>query len=341
MRVSPEEIDIDAAALLRAQEAGEECLELGQHPPGFVVVLDEEGVIIYANLGAVSAFGISQDEVVGTSIFTYVTVDDIERILARHVMILESPEIVISESIHFMSRAGEVRAFEIETSNRLQQSDLTGIVMNGNDVTEREQFQTKLRASFEHGGEAVANVIRCFDPYWASHQQQVAHVAVGIARELGMRADVIKGIEIACTLHDIGEIACAEEPLTRRNDLHTNPQVFKRHPRIGSEMVGDVGFSWPVATMILQHHEHLDGSGYPDGLTGSRILIGSQIAGVADTIAAMSVQHIDGQTISPDAALAHIEAIGGTFYSQDVVDACLRIFREQNFHLTIVGFPHP
>ena len=250
----------------------------GQAPNAFLVVIDDEGMLLYASLTALAAFGLSQGDALGTSLFRYVEAGDLERVLVHHSMVLQSPETVVGDSVHFVSGTTEAKTFEIETSNRLHHAEVTGIVMRGREVTERDRFRTSLRASLDQGSDAVSKVMHSADPFTAGHQQQVTAIATAIAYELQLGSDAIRGIEVAAALHDIGEIADTSGALTRPGALSGREfEKVKLHAEAGAQIISGVSFPWPVADMIRQHHERLDGSGYPSGLSG-----GPDPPGVAD-----------------------------------------------------------
>jgi putative nucleotidyltransferase with HDIG domain/PAS domain S-box-containing protein len=311
----------------------------GQAPNAFMVVVDDEGLLIYASLVALAAFGLSQGDAIGTSLFRYVEAGDLERVLVHHSMVLQSPETVVADSVHIVSSTHEAKTFEIETSNRLQHAHVTGIVMRGREVTERDRFRSNLRTSLDQGSDAVAKVIHSYDPLTAGHQRQVTDIAAAVALELQLGSDAVRGIEVAAALHDIGEIADTSGALTRPGAL-TGPEfaLVKIHAEAGAQIVSGISFPWPVADMIRQHHERLDGSGYPSGLSGDEILLGSQVIAVADVVSAMSSHRLYRPAVGVDAALAAVEIGRGRQFRTDVVDACLRLFREKDFHVRPVGF---
>ncbi|MHB1913096.1 MAG: HD-GYP domain-containing protein [Acidimicrobiales bacterium] len=207
---------------------------------------------------------------------------------------------------------------------------LSTIVMNGRDVTERNGYLTSLEASFGAITGAIANMVEMRDPYTAGHQREVAGLAGAIAREMGLDEEDVKGIEVAATLHDIGKIAVPSDILNRPGQL-SRPEfeLIKVHVQVGSDIVADVPFSWPVAEMILQHHERLDGSGYPNGLSGGDILLGSRIVAVADVISAMAAHRPYRAALGAGPALAEIEAHRGLLYDPAVVDTCMRLSRAE------------
>jgi putative nucleotidyltransferase with HDIG domain len=166
------------------------------------------------------------------------------------------------------------------------------------------------------------------DPYTVGHEVRVAHLASAIAAELGVPNDVIKGLSIAAHVHDVGKIWIPVEILSKPGRLvPIQYEMIKLHSQIGYEILKDVEFPWPVATTILQHHERIDGSGYPFHLKGDDILLEAKIIGVADVVEAMASHRPYRPALGVDKALEEITKNKGILYDSDVVDACLRIFK--------------
>jgi HD-GYP domain-containing protein (c-di-GMP phosphodiesterase class II) len=188
-------------------------------------------------------------------------------------------------------------------------------------------FCAKLRATLEDGETAVNMLIRTYDATVADHHMAVSEIALGIARRLGLPPDTSRSIELASSIHDIGEIGVAAIGGATGNVPPTDPSTI--HPRAGASIVDGIRFPWPIGVMILQHHEHMDGSGYPDGLDGRSILIGSRVIAVADVVATRS-----GYVQSLDAALDLLDAGRGSLYDAEVTDACLTLFPDhmRRFH---------
>ena len=170
------------------------------------------------------------------------------------------------------------------------------------------------------------------DPYTAGHERRVAALAVAIAAELGLDSVVQEGLDVAGHLHDIGKVMVPSEILSKPGKLSPiEMQLVQGHCQAGYNILSSVDFPWPVADIILQHHERLDGSGYPGGLKGEAILRQARILAVADVVEAMSSHRPYRSGLGVTVALAEIERGSGTAYAQDVVAACLRLFREKNY----------
>ncbi|MFA5082091.1 MAG: HD domain-containing phosphohydrolase [Hydrogenophilaceae bacterium] len=180
--------------------------------------------------------------------------------------------------------------------------------------------------------QAVALTVEKRDPYTAGHQQKVARLAVAIARELGWPADQIEGVRLGGMIHDIGKIYIPSEILSRPgrlSDLEFG--LIKMHPEVGHEILKDVELPWPVAQIILQHHERLDGKGYPKGLSADQIIPEARLLAIADVVEAMASHRPYRAALGVEAALAEITKWRGRQFDPDMVDACLRVFREKGF----------
>lgn len=181
---------------------------------------------------------------------------------------------------------------------------------------------------------AISMTIEKRDPYTAGHQWRVSLIAAEIAHELGMSADRIEGIRLGGMVHDIGKIYVPVEILARPGALSDIEFSFiKTHPEVGYDIVKHVQFPWPVADMILQHHERLDGSGYPRGLKRGEILLESQIISVSDIVEAIASHRPYRPALGLEHALKEIRAGAGRIYDADVAAACLRLFEEKGYML--------
>jgi PAS domain S-box-containing protein/putative nucleotidyltransferase with HDIG domain len=197
------------------------------------------------------------------------------------------------------------------------------------DITGRKRADQAREELTRSAVAAIAATAEARDPYTAGHQRRVANIAAAIAVELGMADDEVNGIRLAASLHDIGKAGIPAEILVRPRKLSPIEwELVKGHSRAGYEIVADIDFPWPVAEMILQHHERMDGSGYPDGLRGEKIGIGGRIIAVADTVEAMVSHRPYRPALGLDAALQEISENRGKLFDVRVVDACLRLFRE-------------
>jgi len=207
--------------------------------------------------------------------------------------------------------------------------------------SKREQAEAEVKQSFEKLKKALngtvyalTEVLQRRDPYTAGHQLRVAHLACAIAQEMGLSEDQIEGIRIAGLLHDIGKISVPSDILSRpgqMTDLETD--IIETHAQVGYEILKTIEFPWPVLEAVLQHQERLDGSGYPAGLSGDKIILEARILAVADVIEAMSSHRPYRPTLGMDRALAEITDNRGIRFDPAVVDACLRLFTEKGYKI--------
>jgi PAS domain S-box-containing protein/putative nucleotidyltransferase with HDIG domain len=207
------------------------------------------------------------------------------------------------------------------------------------DITERKQAEEELKQSFEKlqrifegTVHALASAVEMRDPYTAGHQRRVANLACAIAKEMGLSEEQISGLRMAGLIHDIGKISVPVQILSKRgglNDLEFD--MIKTHPQVGHDILKTIEFPWPVAQIVLQHHERMDGSGYPAGLSGEGILMEARILSVADVVEAMASHRPYRSALGVDKALEEISQNRGVLYDPEVVDACLKLFTEKGF----------
>jgi putative nucleotidyltransferase with HDIG domain len=190
----------------------------------------------------------------------------------------------------------------------------------------------RLEKSLEGTFRAMSMTLEMRDPCMAGHQNRVSGLAVAIAQEMNLPWEKIEGLRFAGIIHDIGKISAPAEIMTKPCRLSkTEFQLIKDHPRVGYEMVKDIAFPWPVAHIILQHHERLDGSGYPEGLVGDAILPEARILAVADVVEAISSLRPYRPALGIEKGLEEIRKGRGIRYDNRVVDACVKLFREGRF----------
>lgn len=204
------------------------------------------------------------------------------------------------------------------------------------DITEKKLMEEKLKLSYENIKKSFNDIISVIsrtvelkDPYVAGHQKRVMLLSVKIAEKLDFPLDKIEGIKVASYIHDIGKITVPSEILNKPGRLtQLEFNIVKTHPSAGFEILKDIDFPWPIARIVLQHHERLDGSGYPLGLKGEEILPEARIIAVADVIEAMTSHRPYRPALSLADALDEIKMGRGILYDAKVVDACLKIFKE-------------
>lgn len=197
---------------------------------------------------------------------------------------------------------------------------------------ERIQSLKQLRKSLGATIQAMAVTVERRDPYTAGHQRRVADLARSIATEMKLSSDQIDGIRMAAIIHDLGKISVPAEILSKPSkSIPMEFNLIKVHSQSGYDILKDIDFPWPIARIVLEHHERMDGSGYPHGLTGENLLIESRIIAVADTVEAIASNRPYRPSLGIETALEEIDQNKGLLFDSHVVRACLKIFREKGY----------
>jgi PAS domain S-box-containing protein len=306
---------------------------------------DENGIIRVLSPSVYRLTGWSPDELIGKPA---------SDICARP----ENREKLLAE----LSKNGFLRDYEIlmkkkdgtQTYESLTASILTdpdgracGISGTLRDITERMQAEVKLKQTLDSLRRAVGTTIQVLvsavesrDTYTSGHQSRSADLACVIAMEMGLAKDKIEGVHMAGIIHDIGKLSIPAEILSKPTKLkEIEFSLIKQHSRSGYEMLKNVESPWPLAEIVYQHHERMNGSGYPRNLKGDEILIEARIMAVADVVEAMASHRPYRPTLGIKAALEEIEKNKGILYDNNVVDACLKLFREKGYQLNEVEKP--
>jgi PAS domain S-box-containing protein/putative nucleotidyltransferase with HDIG domain len=217
----------------------------------------------------------------------------------------------------------------------------TGIIGVSRDITQRKQSEEALQRSYHKLREtlittvnALASTVEMRDPYTAGHQRRVTILACAIAEQMGLTEERFDGLRLAGLIHDIGKITVPIEILNKPGRIsETEFNIIKMHPQAGYNLLKEIEFPWPVAQIVLQHHERLDGSGYPQGLKNGGIMQEAKILAVADVVEAMASHRPYRPSLGIDAALGELTKNRGILYDPEVVDVCQRLFVEQGFKL--------
>ncbi len=231
--------------------------------------------------------------------------------------------------------------FSVEDIKRLQSlANTAAIALKvAQEYRKTEQVEEKLKQSYkklkkvlEGVVQAVALTVEIRDPYTAGHQRRVSQLSSAIAKEMNLTLDQIEEIHIAGVLHDIGKISVPTGILSKPGPLNgMEMSLLKAHPQAGYDILEKIDFPWSLAKIVLQHHERIDGSGYPAGLSGKEILLEARILGVADVVEAMSSHRPYRSALGVNKALEEISKNRGILYDPEVVDVCLKLFKEKRF----------
>jgi PAS domain S-box-containing protein/putative nucleotidyltransferase with HDIG domain len=252
----------------------------------------------------------------------------------------ESPELQHPVELEIRRRDGSIVCVDT-TVTVLRDLDGHPIQFLGvlRDITERKQAAEQLQQSFqkmertlEGTIQAIRTMVDTRDRYTAGHQLRVTELACAIAEAMGLSSQQIQAVHVAGLLHDVGKILLPTEILTkpgRLNDIEF--AMIRTHPRAGYNILKSIEFPWPIAKTVLQHHERMDGSGYPERVRGEEILIEARILAVADVVEAMSSHRPYRAALGLDTALDEVVKNSGVLYDPRVVDACVRVFKENAF----------
>jgi PAS domain S-box-containing protein len=309
-----------------------------QHITGIYFI--QNGAFVYANPRFAEIFGYEQREIIGMKVSELVAEPYRELVLENIRKRLVSE--IASIEYEFTGQRKDGTFVEIGVHG-------TAGVYNGKpaiigvlqDISakkraeeEIQRYVKQLKTAFMSTVEVATIMSEMRDPYTAGHERRVAEIAVAIGAELGFDARRLEGLRVAGHLHDIGKVTIPSEILAKPGKLSSLEfQLIRAHAQAGYDVLKNVEFPWPVAQVALQHHERIDGSGYPLGLKGEAILLESRIMAVADVVEAMSSHRPYRAGLGIEKALAEIERGRGTAYDADAADACLRLFREGRYRL--------
>jgi PAS domain S-box-containing protein len=216
---------------------------------------------------------------------------------------------------------------------------ITGYIHFMFDITERVETEAqlkeaarKLKHMMDGSIRAIASTLEMRDPYTAGHERRVAHLACTMAADMGMPEDRIEGLRIACYVHDIGKIAVPAEILAKPSKLSDHEfGIIKTHSQFGADILKEIDFIWPVAEATLQHHERMDGSGYPQHLPAAKIIPEARILAVADVVEAMCSHRPYRPALGVRKALQEITRGKGARYDTKSVNSCIKLFRRKHF----------
>ena len=304
--------------------------------------VDIKGNITFVNPSSYKMSGYSEAELIGTSFKKINAPDGIEMVKQYFGEIFLTGKTGKPFLWKLVKKNGEQGYFELVASLiRDKQGKPIGFRGIGRDVTERklaefilQQTLSSLRKAFGTTIQIMVSAVEMRDPYTSGHQVRSADIARAIATEMGLPKDKIDGIRLAGSIHDIGKLSVPAEILSKPTKLtDIEFSLVKEHSRVGYEMLKDVESSWPLAQIVYQHHERMNGSGYPRNMKGNEILIEARIMAVADVVESMASHRPYRPALGIDAALEEIEKNKGTLYDAVVADACLKLFREKNYKI--------
>lgn len=307
--------------------------------PALIIYKDTEGRIVRTNKTNADIFGIPVKDMIGK------TTEELFPKEQAKKMRKDDQEVIISGKakkniIESFSTPDGIRWQTIDKiPHKNKEGKVTGVIGFAKDITVQRKSEQKLKQTYQRLKKimdatinTMSKIIEAKDPYTSGHQHRVCQLAVPLAQELGLTEDRVEGIRIASLIHDIGKIGLPTEILSKPTTLaDIELSLIKGHSQIGYDILKSIDFSYPIAQIVLQHHERLNGSGYPNNLKGDEILLEAKIIGVADVVEAMSSHRPYRPALGVDKALEEISQNRGILYDPEIVDACIRLFKEKGF----------
>jgi len=302
--------------------------------------VDLAGKFTFFNESLCEIYGYPKEELLGMNNRQYADKENAKKVFDAFNEIYKTGITGSIFEYEIIRKDGTRRQIEVSASLKKNSSGKPiGFRGISRDITERKRAEEQLQQTLESLRKSVGATIQVMvsavemrDPYTAGHQIRTADLARIIATEMGLPKEKIDGIRMAGSIHDIGKISIPAEILTKPTKLtDIEFSLIKEHSHSGYEMLKDVESPWPLAQIVYQHHERMDGSGYPRNLKGNEILIEARIMAVADVVEAMASHRPYRPGLGIDAALAEIEKNKGTIYDNTVANACLKLFREKGY----------
>ena len=309
-----------------------------------IIAIDHDGIIVEYNRAAEDVFGFSAAEAIGQRLDKLIIPeryrDRHRKALAHYLQTGEGSVIGRRVEVYGQTKSGKEIPVEL-TVLPIHPGRSPYFTAYLRDITERKaaedkirEYSIKLKESLIETINSISTTVEVRDPYTAGHQQRVAALAYAIGRELKLDEPRLEGLYFGGMVHDIGKIVVPAEVLTDSGQLGFDAwKSIHLHPAAGYKIMKSVHFPWPIATMILQHHEKLDGSGYPNGLMGDDIILESRIITVADVVEAIRSARPYRNARGISAAIDEIIRGAGIKYDADVVAACHRLIVEQGFDI--------
>jgi PAS domain S-box-containing protein/putative nucleotidyltransferase with HDIG domain len=296
-----------------------------------MIIIEEDMTISVANRQVEQLSGYSKEEIENKMKWTELVIpEDLERMKEYHLLRRKEKESTpTSYEFSLRDKLGKIKNIWLKVGmipgTKKSVASLT-------DITARKAYEGKLNKSIEDVIYTIGKITETRDPYTSGHQLKVSKLSTAIAQEMKLPPDKIEGIRIASLVHDIGKISIPSEILSKPSKLsEIEHRLIKNHAQIGYDILKSIEFPWPVAQIILQHQERLNGSGYPQGLKGDDTLLEAKIIAVADVIEAMSSHRPYRPALGINKALEEIYINRGILYAPEVVNACIKLFKEKDF----------
>jgi len=297
------------------------------------IIILKNGKIIDANHAASSLFEYKPSEYVGRDLSVFF--DSNEKKAIEDTLKESKSKPIESAGV---KKSGEVIHVEVLTKTLFDENERLEVLgirdITGKDRVEKamRERQETLKEVLDDTVKALAYSVELKDPFTAGHMQRVTRLACAIAKEMNFPKQNMEGLRVAASLHDLGKISIPAEILSKPDELtEAERMIVESHPKIGYEILKNIKFPWPVADIVLQHHERMNGTGYPSGLTGKKIMMEARILGVADIVEALTSNRAHRSAQDKESPIKELKKNKRSLYDPDVVEACLKIITQKNF----------
>ncbi len=302
------------------------------------IIITQDIKIVFANSAATEQIGYSKETLTSGVFTSFIHPDDRRMVADYSIKRLNGENVPSVYSFRIFTQDGKVKWVELNATV-IEWNKKPATLNFLNDITERKLLEeeriesyNRIKKTLQAAVQSIALLVETKDPYTSGHQERVSQLARAIAKEMDLTKDQQDFISTASIIHDLGKVSVPSELLskpTKLSDLEFN--LIRVHSQAGYNILKDIDFPWPVADVVLQHHERMDGSGYPQHLQGEAILLEARILAVADVVEAISSHRPYRPAMGISSALDEISKNKGILYDANVVDACLKLFRENNF----------
>ena len=334
-----EKKDIEHKREQEALKRAEEQLRIVvENTYDIIFQLSPLGIIKYVSPKVKEVYGYDPEDLIGEHLKKTTPIHELPKALKVLKRAL-SGEVISHFEINQLDANSKIVTVEINAIPVRKGGKIVAVEGIMRDITERKRADEeskhsteKLVNALENTIGAMAMIVEMRDPYTAGHQRRVTQLACAIAKDIGLSEDQVTGLHLAGLIHDIGKVRVPAEILTNPDGLSDAEfTMIKMHPVLGYEILKKMDLPWPIANIIHQHHERMDGSGYPLGLSAKNIILEARILAVADVVEAISSHRPYRPARGIEKALDEIWKNRGTLYDAAIVDACLKLFREQGF----------
>jgi len=300
-----------------------------------MVTLDRDANITMINPRGCEVLGYSHAESINQNWFNFCIPEDNRKEVEKVFHQLMNGKVLDVKVYQndVINKAGELRNILFQNAVTTNSDGvITGVLFSGEDVTHLNVYKEQLEKSLIGTILVLSKAVEVRDPYTAGHERRVAKLSCAIAEMMSLDEKTIEGINVGALIHDVGKIHIPSELLAKPSVLSAIEfELIKVHAVVGYEILKDIDFPWPVALIAYQHHERIDGTGYPNGLTGDEMCLEAKIVAVADVVEAMNSHRPYRAGLGIDAALDEIKKYRGKYYAPEAVDACLKVFSNTDF----------